>query len=182
MHASGGQSGCVFACWSRLLARRHGYSPAAGAAAAVVYAVANLTWAIAGESLAAPPKFDTAAQKSLLVSTGLLALAGASAVRLIVHGRSTGRHSESARWWVPLTLGWVGSASTFASGLSQYALAAAASPNSPTSLLLALGTISGVMMGVAALLAIAGPSGRWRWSGGYSKHRPDGDLGARHPC
>ena len=51
------------------------------AAVAVVYAGANLTWAIAGESLAAPPNFDTAAQKSLLVSTGLLALAGASAVR-----------------------------------------------------------------------------------------------------
>ena len=68
----------------------------AGAAAAVVYAVANLAWASAGESLAAPPNFDTVAQKSLLVSTGLLALAGASAVRQIVHGRSIRRHSESA--------------------------------------------------------------------------------------
>ena len=42
----------------------------AGAGAAVVYAVANLAWAVAGESLGAPPNFDTAAQKSLLVSTG----------------------------------------------------------------------------------------------------------------
>ena len=125
----------------------------AGAAAALVYAVANLAWAVGGESLAAPPNFDTAAQKSLLVSTGLLALAGASAVRQLVHRRSM-------RLWAPLTLGWVGSASTFASGLSQYALAADASPNPPTSLLLALGTISGVMMGAAALLTIAGPPGR----------------------
>lgn len=60
----------------------------AGAAAAVVYAVANIAWAVAGESLAAPPNFDTAAQKSLLVSTGLLALAGASAVRRLVHPRA----------------------------------------------------------------------------------------------
>jgi len=128
----------------------------AGAAAAVVYAVANLAWAVAGESLAAPPNFDTAAQKSLFVSTGLLALAGASAVRRLVHPWSTRRLSESDRLWVPLALGWVGSATTFASGLSQYALSAHASPNPPTFLLLALGTISGVMMGAAALLAIAG--------------------------
>ena len=132
----------------------------AGAAAALVYAVANFAWAVGGESLAAPPNFDTAAQKSLLVSTGLLALAGASAVCQLVHRRNMRRHSESDRLWAPLTLGWVGSASTFASGLSQYALAAEASPDPPTSLLLALGTISGVMMGAAALLAIAGPPGR----------------------
>ena len=131
----------------------------AGAAAALVYAVANLAWAVGGESLAAPPNFDTAAQKSLLVSTGLLALAGASAVRQLVHRRSM-RRPRIDRLWAPLTLGWVGSASTFASGLSQYALAAEASPNPPTSLLLALGTISGVMMGTAALLTIAGPPGR----------------------
>ena len=159
MHASDGQSACAFACWRRLLAAPR-LLAGAGGAAAVVYAVANLAWAVAGESLAAPPNFDTAAQKSLLVSTGLLGLAGASAVRQLVHRRSIRRHSVSARWWVPLTLGWVGSASTFASGLSQYALAADASPNPATSLLLALGTISGVMMGIAALLAIAGPSGR----------------------
>ena len=132
----------------------------AGAAAAVLYAVANLAWAAAGESLAAPPNFDTAAQKSLLVSTGLLALAGASAVRQLVHRRSIRRRSESALWWVPLTLAWVGSASTFASGLSQYALAADAGRDPATSLVLALGSISGVMMGVAALLTIAGPPGR----------------------
>lgn len=132
----------------------------AGAVAAVVYAVANIAWAVAGESLAAPPNFDTAAQKSLLVSTGFLALAGASAVGQLVHQRSLRRLSASDRLWVPLTLGWVGSATTFASGLSQYALAADASPNPSTSLLLALGTISGVMLGVAALLAIVGPPRR----------------------
>ena len=132
----------------------------AGAVAAVVYAVANIAWAVAGESLAAPPNFDTAAQKSLLVSTGLLALAGASAVRQLVHRRSIRRLSESARIWAPLSLGWVGSASTFASGLSQYALAADADPDPSTSLLLAVGTISGVMMAVAALLAIVGPPRR----------------------
>ena len=132
----------------------------AGAVAAVGYAVANLAWAVGGESLAAPPNFDTAAQRSLLVSTGLLALAGASAIGRLVHHGSPRLRAESDRWWVPLTLGWVGSATTFASGLSQYALAADASPESPTSLLLALGTISGVMMGVAAMLAIVGPPGR----------------------
>jgi hypothetical protein len=152
--------------WSELLRLRRlelapGPTPrllaGAGAVAAVVYAVANIAWAVAGESLAAPPNFDTAAQRSLLVSTGLLALAGASSVRQLVHQRSIRWLSESDRLWAPLTLAWVGSATTFASGLSQYALAADASPNRSTSLLLALGTISGVLMGVAALLAIVGP-------------------------
>ena len=155
---------------------------AAGAAAAVLYAVANLAWAIAGESLAAPPNFDTAAQKSLLVSTGLLALAGASAVRQIAHGRSSSRHSESARWRVPLTLSWVGSASTFASGLSQYALAADASPDPPTSLLLALGTSSGVMMGVAALLTIAGDPDDGAGAATVRSTAWTATSGPRHPC
>jgi hypothetical protein len=123
----------------------------AGAAAAVVYAGANLAWAVAGESLAAPPNFDTAAQKSLLVSTGLLALLGAYGMRQLR------RLPDSDRWWAPLTLSWLGSAATFASGLSQYALAADAGATAPTSLLLALGTISGLMMAVAALRAIAPP-------------------------
>ena len=48
----------------------------------------------------------------------------------------------------------------FASGLSQYALAADAGLDPSTSLLLALGTISGVTMGVAALLVTsADPDG-----------------------
>lgn len=90
-------------------------------------------------------------------STGLLALAGACAVHQLVHPRSVRRRSASDRLWAPLALGWIGSASTVASGLSQHALAADASLNPSTSLLLALGTISGVMLGAAALLAIVGP-------------------------
>jgi hypothetical protein len=132
----------------------------AGAVAAVIYGVANIAWAVAGESLAAPPKLDTVAQKSLLVSTGLLALAGASALCQLVNGRSKCWPFGSAGLWAPLTLGWVGSATTFASGLSQSALAADAGLDTATSLLLALGTISGVTMGVAALLVIVGRSGR----------------------
>jgi len=126
----------------------------AGAVAAVVYAVANMAWAVGGESLAAPPNFDTAAQKALLVSTGLLALVGASAVHQLVHQRSIRRLSGSDRPWAPLTFGWAGSATAFASGLSHYALTEDGRRTPSTSLLLALGTISGVMMGIAGLLAI----------------------------
>jgi hypothetical protein len=144
----------------------------AGAVAAVVYAVANLAWAVAGESLAAPSNFDTAAQKSLFVSTGLLALGGADAVRRLVQRRSIRQLAESDRLWAPITLGWVGSSVTFASGLSQYALGANAGPNSSTSLLLALGTISGVMMGVAALLAIISPPRRDPVGTQVLHHRP----------
>ena len=156
----------------------------AGAVAAVVYAVANLAWAVAGDWLAAPPGFDTAAQKSLLVSTAILALAGAFAARRLVHPRSIRPLSDSGRFRATLALGWVGSATTFASGLSMYALAADASPNPSTSLLLALGTISGVMMGLAALLAIAGapkrdPSRTYRVAGGRGSGSPRATM-TRH--
>lgn len=71
----------------------------AGVVAAVVYGAANIAWAVAGESLEAPPDFDTAAQKSLLVSTGFLALVGAFAVQRVVHGRRMRWVSD--RLWAP---------------------------------------------------------------------------------
>lgn len=128
------------------------------AAAAVLYGVANLAWAVAGESLAAPPGFETAAQRSLFVSTGLLALAGAFAVRQLVGQRRIRQLPD--RLWAPLTLVWVGSAASFASGLSQRALAADAGTPPATSLILAIGTISGLVMGAAALVSTSAARAR----------------------
>jgi hypothetical protein len=125
----------------------------AGASAAAVYAVTNLAWAVAGESLAAPPDLDTAAQRSVFASTGLLALAGAWAVQELVHRRA-GRPFD--RLGAPLAIAGVGSAACFASGFAAYALAADASVDPSTSVLLALGSISGLAMGTAALLAVVG--------------------------
>lgn len=59
----------------------------AGAAATGVYAAANLAWAVASEP-AAPAGFETIAQRSLLVSDGLLGLAGAAGVLLPVCARA----------------------------------------------------------------------------------------------
>jgi hypothetical protein len=119
------------------------------AAATTLYALANVTWAAAGDRLAAPPNFDTVAQRSLLVSTGLLALAGAFAVLQLAHRP---RHRWAVdRLAVLLAVAWVGSATSFASGLAQYALATEA-PDPVTTLVLAVGTISGLSLGAAALL------------------------------
>ena len=121
------------------------------AAAAAVYAVTNLGWTVGGESLAAPPGFETAAQRSLLLSTGVLALAGAAAVLRMAGHRRIRRFTDRA--WALLALAWIGSASAFASGLSHYALAADAGLPASTSLLLAVGVAGGVLMGAAALVA-----------------------------
>ncbi len=116
-----------------------------GAAAATLYALANLTWAAAGERLGAPPNFDTVAQRSLLVSTGLLALAGAFAVLQLAHG-------PRRRLPVLAAAAWVGSATSFASGLAQSALASEAL-DPATIVVLAVGAISGLSLGAAALSA-----------------------------
>ncbi len=138
------------------------------AAAAVLYAVANLAWAVGGNSLAAPPGFETAAQRSLLVSTALLALAGAFAVLQLVGHRPIRRLPD--RLWVPLTLAWVGSAAGLASGLSQYALAADAGPHPSTSLLLAVGSTGGLLMGAVALRSVVGrPLGAGRLEKGLER-------------
>jgi hypothetical protein len=126
----------------------------AGALAAAVYAVTNLAWAVAGESLAAPPDLDTAAQRSVFVSTGLLALAGAWAVPKLVHPRGAGRPFD--RLAAAVATAGVSSAACFTSGLAAYALPADASPDPSTSVLLSIGSISGLSMGVAALLAVVG--------------------------
>jgi hypothetical protein len=118
------------------------------AAATALYALANLTWAVAGQRLAAPPDFDTVAQRSLLVSTGLLALAGAFAVLQLAHRPR--RRWAVDRLAVLVAVAWVGSATSFASGVAQYALATEA-PDPATTLVLAIGTISGVSLGAAAL-------------------------------
>jgi hypothetical protein len=128
------------------------------AATAVLYGIANLAWAIAGESLSAPPDFDTATQRALFVSTGLLALAGAFAV-LELLGRGRIRQLPD-HLWAPLTPVWIGSAASFTSGLSQHALAADAGTHASTSLILAVGTISGLLMGAAALVSTSAARAR----------------------
>jgi hypothetical protein len=126
--------------------------PLAGAVSTALYGLVNLAWAAAGQRLAAPPDFDTVAQRSLLASTGLLALAGAWALLRLVDPPSRGWAVD--RFGVLVSVAWVGSATSFASGCAQFALAAD-SPSMATALLLALGAISGPMIGGAALSAIA---------------------------
>ena len=123
----------------------------AAAAAAVLYALANLAWSIGGEPLGAPPNFETVTQRSLLASTGLLAAAAAWAVLALSDPRPLGRSPD--RVLAPLTVAWLGSASCFASGIAQHALARD-TPGPLTSMVLALGILSGLAMAATALLAI----------------------------
>jgi hypothetical protein len=110
----------------------------------------------------------------VLISTGLLALAGAFAVLRLLGQRRIRRLRD--RLWAPLALAWVGRAVSFASGLSQYALAADAGPHPSTSLIVAIGAISGLLMGAVALVATSAARAR---SGASPKPSPTAAAGHR---
>jgi hypothetical protein len=122
-----------------------------GAAAAVVYAVANLAWALGGAPLGAPPDFETLTQRCLLAGTGVLAATGAWAVLALAARRPLGRSPD--RLPAPLVVAWLGSATCFASGIAQHALAGS-TPRAVTSVLLALGTLGGLTLAATSLLAV----------------------------
>jgi hypothetical protein len=79
-----------FGCWSQRLAPRHGFSPEP-VGLRRSYTRSQTSRRPLPASHWQPANLDMAAQKSLLVSTGLLALAGASAVRRLAHPRSSRR-------------------------------------------------------------------------------------------
>jgi hypothetical protein len=122
-----------------------------GATVAVLYALANVMWAIGGERLGAPADFDTVAQRSLFVSTGVLALAAAWGIELL-HRRVLPIRSPDVVM-TPLIATWLGSAACSASGVAQYLLAASM-PAPLTTVVLALGLLSGLTIGAAMVRAI----------------------------
>lgn len=123
-----------------------------GAVIAAGYATMHIAWAIAGPGLAAPPGFGTIAQRSFLASTGLLVAMGAAGVLMLVHRWQIGRRPGSVM--VLVEIGWVGAAVAFASGFAEYGLAGHTDQHPMTSLVLGTGTLSGLLLGVAGLLAI----------------------------
>jgi hypothetical protein len=118
----------------------------AGALAASIYGAVQLAWALAGTRLGAPSGFDTLTQRSVFVSTGLLALGGAWAVLALSQ-----RAPAPARLQTPVVIAWLGSATAFASALAGYALRETARPAPATTLLLALGAVAGVTLAGAGL-------------------------------
>lgn len=122
-----------------------------GSAAAAAYALVNVAWTVGGESAGAPAGFETAAQRSLLLATGALALAGAAGVLQLALGWRP--RWAARRPWTPLALAWVGSATAFASGIAQVGLAAEGA-DAATGVVLAVGTASGLALAISAARAV----------------------------
>jgi hypothetical protein len=109
------------------------------------YAALFVVWSVAGPGWGGPAGFDTVAQKTVLLSTGLVVLIGALAALALVWRRGTGRILA------PLALAWLGTGVTVTSGPAHVALSngGAASP------LLVLATLAAVPAGLIVAAAAA---------------------------
>ncbi|WP_163506144.1 hypothetical protein [Fodinicola acaciae] len=109
---------------------------------AAAYGVIHLVWTFAGDRLAGPAGFETAAQRTALFVTGVVVIGGAVGVMALVRQRRT---------TATLTLAWVGAATTFASGLHGI------NSGGVTGLIFEAGMLAGLLLGVAGLLNLAQP-------------------------
>ncbi len=126
------------------------------AAVAFAYAGTHIAWAAAGDGLAAPPGFDTVAQRVFLASIGVLIAAGAGATLALVHGSRL--RPPWDRTILLVAIAWVGTAVAFGSGLAELALAPPDRLAPGTSVTLAAGSLSGLIMAVAAYRRVTRPA------------------------
>jgi hypothetical protein len=124
----------------------------AAAVGAVSYAAMHVVWAFTGQRLGGPAGFETATQKTFLVVTGLLVLAGAAGVLALVHRWGRGR--RTGRLLVPLTVAWVGAGVTFASGFLGVSGFLGDGGNSVARFVGLAGALSGLLMGLAGLFVL----------------------------
>lgn len=122
----------------RAIAPRNRRLATIAAAIAAGYAALLVAWSVAGRSWGGPAGFDTVAQRTFLLSTGLVVLVGVIAVLVLVWHRGQGRIL------IPLTLAWIGTGVTVTSGPTQVAL----SNHGDASLLLVVASLAAALAGL----------------------------------
>lgn len=121
-------------------ALRHRRLAVITATVAAGYAAILVVWSLTGSRWGGPAGFDTVAQRTALLATGLLVLAGAIAVPALLWRRGTRRVVG------PLVLAWIGTSVTVTAGPTHIALS---NHGNVSSLLLSVSlvaTLSGLLL------------------------------------
>lgn len=123
------------------------------------YAAILVVWSVTGSRWGGPAGFDTVAQRTALLSTGLLVLFGAVAVPVLLWWRGP--------WPVvgPLVLAWTGTSVTVTAGPTHLALSNHGTVSVPLVSVSLVATVAGLVLTRSAIRALppaefAGGSGR----------------------
>jgi hypothetical protein len=100
------------------------------------------TWSITGSTAGGPAGFDTVAQRTLLVVTGALILAGALGTLALVRNRVD---------WRTLTFSWIGGAVAVTCGPAQIALSNHGTVGLPLLFVCVATTLAGLGLAGSAL-------------------------------
>ncbi|GGS46417.1 hypothetical protein [Actinokineospora fastidiosa] len=114
------------------------------AGAATGYAVILAVWSVAAPAWGAPAGLVTVTQRSALLATGLLVLAGAVAVLSLLHRRGQRR----VIW--PLVLAWIGSAVTVTAGPTHLVLSNNGNVSTPQVVVSLAATLAGLALTASA--------------------------------
>lgn len=121
-------------------APRHRLLAAVAATVAVGYAVVLTAWSVIAPRWGGPAGFDTVAQRTALLSTGLLVLVGAVAVPALLWRRGS-RHA-----FAPLVLAWVGTGVIVTAGPTHIALSNHGSPSATLLAVSATASLCGLLL------------------------------------
>lgn len=128
-------------------APRHRRLAVIAGTAAAGYAALLVAWSVVAPRWGGPAGFDTVAQRTALLATGLLVLAGAVAVPVLLRRRDTGRVVG------PLVLAWVGTSVTVTAGPTHVALSNGGTVSTPLLTVSVIATVAGLLLTGTAVRA-----------------------------